>query len=103
MKLAMTSIAVTASVCASASEAAFLVASFIQFSLDLGMTHRCVETQNDVRNFTRNTPRRVFAGLSPHSGEYRRLSDSNSNAAAFWLACSRFMRSQWNFESDFRA
>ena len=26
---------------------------------------------NDVRNFTRNTPRRVFAGLSPHSREYR--------------------------------
>jgi hypothetical protein len=29
------------------------------------------ESANDVRNFTRNTPRRVFAGLSPHSGEYR--------------------------------
>ena len=28
---------------------------------------------NDVRNFTRNTPRRVFAGLSPHSREYRQL------------------------------
>jgi hypothetical protein len=27
---------------------------------------------NDVRNFTRNTPRRVFAGSSPHSREYRR-------------------------------
>src|ERR1700694_4294882 len=33
MKLAMTSIAVTASICASASEAALLVASFMQFSL----------------------------------------------------------------------
>ena len=30
------------------------------------------ESANDVRNFTRNTPRRVFAGLSPHSREYRR-------------------------------
>jgi hypothetical protein len=33
MKLAMTSIAVTASICASASEAALLVASFMPFSL----------------------------------------------------------------------
>ncbi len=33
MKLAMTSIAVTASVCASASEAALLVASFMPYSL----------------------------------------------------------------------
>jgi hypothetical protein len=40
MKLAMTSMAVTASICASASEAAFLVASFMQFPLDLGMIHR---------------------------------------------------------------
>jgi hypothetical protein len=69
----------------------------------LGHSSSLRENANDVRNFTRNTPRRVFAGLSPHSGEYRRLSDSNSNAAAFWLACSRFMRSRWNFESDFRA
>ena len=42
MKLAMTSIAVTASVCANASEADFLVASFMPFSLDLGMSHRCL-------------------------------------------------------------
>ena len=38
---AMTSIAVTASICANASEAALLVASFMLFSLDLGVTHRC--------------------------------------------------------------
>ena len=42
----MTSIAVTASVCANASEAALLVASFIPISLDLGAldlgtSHRC--------------------------------------------------------------
>ena len=43
MKLAMTSIAVTASVCASASEAALLVASFMSNSLDLGMAHRCAK------------------------------------------------------------
>jgi hypothetical protein len=45
----MTSMAVTASSCASASEAAFLVASFMQFSLDLGMTHRCAETRTTDR------------------------------------------------------
>jgi hypothetical protein len=38
----MTSIAVTASVRASASEAALLVASFIPISLDLGVSHRCL-------------------------------------------------------------
>jgi hypothetical protein len=42
--LAMTSIAVTASICASASEAALLLASFMQFSLDLGVIHRCAKT-----------------------------------------------------------
>ena len=36
MKLAMTSIAATASICASISEAALLVASFMPISLDLG-------------------------------------------------------------------
>jgi hypothetical protein len=41
MMPAMTSIAVTASICASASEAALLVASFMPVSLDLGVTHRC--------------------------------------------------------------
>jgi hypothetical protein len=49
MKLAMTSIAVTASICASASEAALLVASFMQFSLDLGVTHRCARARTTVR------------------------------------------------------
>ena len=39
--LAMTSIAITASICASASEAALLVASFMPFSLDSGVTHCC--------------------------------------------------------------
>jgi len=36
----MTSIAVIASICASASEAALLVACFVPISLDLGVTHR---------------------------------------------------------------
>src|ERR1700686_2570368 len=43
MTLAMTSIAVTASICANASEAARLVASFMQISLDSGVTRRCAE------------------------------------------------------------
>jgi len=63
----MTSMAVTASICASTSEAALLVASFMLFSLDLGMTHRCPQRPDDPVCFTRNTPRRVFALTSPHS------------------------------------
>src|ERR1700753_4355453 len=39
--LAMTNMAVTANVWASASEAALLVASFTSISLDPGMPHRC--------------------------------------------------------------
>ena len=45
--LAMTAIAVTASICASAAEAALLVASFMPVSLDLGVTHRCAKRAND--------------------------------------------------------
>src|ERR1700676_578876 len=67
MKLAMTSIAVTASVCASASEAALLVASFMQFSLDSGTSHRRPRTLMTRSIVTRNTARRVFALTSPHS------------------------------------
>ena len=48
MTLAMTSIAVTASICASAAEAALLVATFFMpVSLDLGVTHRCAESANN--------------------------------------------------------
>jgi hypothetical protein len=50
----MTSIAVTAIICASASEAALLVASFMPFSLDsglgdpdLGAFHRCPQRPDD--------------------------------------------------------
>jgi hypothetical protein len=45
----MTSIAVTASICASASEAALLVASFMPFSLDLGVNHRCARMRTTAR------------------------------------------------------
>src|SRR4029453_4795883 len=70
----MTSIAVTASICANASEAALLVASFMSISLDLGAIHRCAPRRaTTIHSVTRNTPRRRFAlCLSPHSGEYRR-------------------------------
>jgi hypothetical protein len=44
----MTSIAVTASICASASEAALLLASFMQFPLDLGVIHRCAKTPTAI-------------------------------------------------------
>jgi hypothetical protein len=51
----MTIMAVTAIICASASEAAFLVASVMQFSLDSGLgepgfldaIHRCPERLDD--------------------------------------------------------
>ena len=46
----MTSIAVTASICASASEVALLVASFMPvFSLNLGATDRCASPRKTVR------------------------------------------------------
>ena len=73
----MTSIAVTASVCASISEVALLMASFIPFSLDTapldsGVIHRCPQRPDDLVCFTRNTPRRVFALTSPHSANIDR-------------------------------
>jgi hypothetical protein len=68
----MTSIAVTASMCASASEVALLVASFMPvFSLNLGATDRGAGMRNTVGIFTRNTPRRVFACIESPLGEHR--------------------------------
>src|SRR5260370_32062786 len=69
--LAMTSIAVTASICASASEAALLVASFMPFSLDPGVTHRCARERARRPWFTRNPPRRVFALIESPLSEHR--------------------------------
>jgi hypothetical protein len=80
----MTSIAVTASVCASASEAALLVASFMPFSLDLGMTHRGARTRLRRSDFYSEHPMTMFAYESPLS-EHWLVSRSNSNTAAFWL------------------
>jgi len=67
MKLAMKSIALTASACASASEAAFLVASFMPYSPTNGHDSSLRESACDGQIYTRNTPRRVFALTSPHS------------------------------------
>src|SRR5450432_508817 len=68
----MTSIAVTASICASASEAALLVASFMPNSLDLGISHRGLRRPGDsIRASTRNTPRRIFALTESPLSEYR--------------------------------
>src|SRR3954453_1110307 len=69
----MTSIAVTASICASASEAALLVASFMSNSLDLGVTHRCAKHARTMAiDFVLGTPRDEYSPLieSP-LGEYR--------------------------------
>ena len=54
--LAMTSIAITASICASASEAALLVASFMPFSLDSGVTHRCARRRERRSEFYSEHP-----------------------------------------------
>ena len=55
--LAMTSIAVTASICASASEVALLVATFMPvFSLNLGATYRGAEMRNGRQNFYSEHP-----------------------------------------------
>ena len=55
--LAMTSIAVTASICASASEVALLVASFMPvFSLNLGATIRGAKMRNGRQNFYSEHP-----------------------------------------------
>jgi hypothetical protein len=55
--LAMTSIAVTASICASASEVALLVASFMPVvSLHLGATVRGAKMRNGRQNFYSEHP-----------------------------------------------
>jgi hypothetical protein len=81
----MMSIAVNASVCASASDAARLVASFMPFSLDLGMTHRCARTRLRWSGFLLGIPHdNIRFDESPPS-EYWLVSSSTSNEAAFWL------------------
>src|SRR6202171_5613960 len=68
---AMTSIAVTASICASASEAALLVASFMPVSLDLGVTHRCARSACDGHHFYSEHPATSIRFVESPLGEYR--------------------------------
>jgi hypothetical protein len=59
--LAMTSIAVTASICASASEVALVVASFMPvFSLNLGATVRGAKMRNGRQNFYSEHPATIL-------------------------------------------
>ena len=72
----MTSMAVTASMCASAAEVALLVASFMPvFSLNLGATDRGAKMRKTVRIFTRNTPHQAFACFESPLGERRLFQD----------------------------
>jgi hypothetical protein len=71
----MTSIAVTASICASTSEAALLVASFMPFSfglgsLDLGAIHRCPQRPDDPVVYSEHPTTSIRFDESPLS-EYR--------------------------------
>jgi hypothetical protein len=66
--LAMTSIAVTASICASASEAALLVASFTFISLNSGMIQRCAKSAKDDQEiYSEHPTTSIRFRLSPHS------------------------------------
>ena len=64
----MTSMAVTAIICASTSEAALLVATFISVSLDLGTSHHCPGRLDDAISFLPGTPHDEYSLLTiPHS------------------------------------
>ena len=65
----MTSMAVTASMCASASEVALLVASFMPvLCLNLGATNRGAKTRKVVR-FSLGTPRAAYSPDKSPCGE----------------------------------
>lgn len=85
--------AVTAAICASASEAALLVASFMPLSLDLGATRRGAETRTAAIICTRNTPRRAFASMSPHSANVDPIKvEQYCGGILTRLCCSRVSR-----------
>jgi hypothetical protein len=69
--LAMTSIAVTASICASASEAALLVASFTFVSLNSGMIQRCAKSANDDQEIYSEHPTTSIRFNESPLSEYR--------------------------------
>lgn len=68
----MTSIAVTASVCANASEAALLVASFMHFSLDPGTRHPRPRRPDDLLDFYSEHPMTSIRFDESPLSEYRR-------------------------------
>src|SRR5882672_7053623 len=94
----MTSIAVTASICATASEAALLVASFMPFSLDLGVSHRCPGRPDDSDNFlySEHPATSIRLDESPLS-EYRRHQDRGVMRRLFDSKVTRFAR-PWTIE-----
>ena len=71
MMLAMTSIAVTASICASASEAALLVASFMPFSLDLDLEDLDLEDPGLDLGTSHRRPRRLDGSIDALLGTPR--------------------------------
>ena len=76
----MTSMAVTARICASAPEAAFLVASFIVVSLDLGiqavgMSHRRPRRLDGSLIFYAEHPTTSIRLIESPLSEYRRFKD----------------------------
>src|SRR5438046_363124 len=94
----MTSIAVTASIWANASEAALLVASFMSISLDLGAIHRGAPRRAATILWLLGTPRDDDPPFV--ESPLRRISTvprSNSNAAGIWLARSGILRATRNF------
>jgi hypothetical protein len=71
MTLAITIMAVTASICASTSEAARLVASFMPYLLEMGMTRRRARAPATVRLYSER-PSTIFAFDESPLSKYRR-------------------------------
>jgi hypothetical protein len=69
---AMTAMAVTANIRASASEAALLVASFMPVSLDLGVTHRSRDARTMALVLYSEHPTTSIRLLESPLSEYRR-------------------------------
>ena len=96
MTLAIMSIAVTAIICAiiraSASDADLLVASFMPFSLDLGMSHRCLGRLRRLKCFYSEHPSTSIRFDDSPVSEYRQVLKSFSNTEGIWLRDSRLVR-----------
>jgi hypothetical protein len=102
----MTSIAVTASICASASEVALLVASFMSFSLNLGVTHRCASEREGQIYYSEHPTTIICFDESPLS-KYRRCQGRPAirrhfgSGAAGLCACDGIFKA--NFEQALAA